>query len=37
MTAGKPIPEALLRLRDQLDALDQQVLELLKKRMDVVT
>jgi chorismate mutase/prephenate dehydrogenase len=37
VTGDKPIPEALLRLRDELDSLDQQVLELLKRRMAVVT
>jgi chorismate mutase/prephenate dehydrogenase len=36
VSGDKPIPEALLRLREQLDALDQHVLELLKQRMDIV-
>jgi chorismate mutase/prephenate dehydrogenase len=37
VTSDKTIPQALLQLRAQLDVLDQQVLELLKQRMDVVT
>jgi chorismate mutase/prephenate dehydrogenase len=37
VTSDKTIPEALALLRRQLDALDQQVLDLLKQRMEVVS